>query len=245
MKIAICDDDVNAINYLKAKIELQGNRDNVEQFMGASEMTPEKMCDFHLIYLDIEMPGMGGMEIANLLRASQEDARISPYGSLPLVVFVSGYKEYMAQAFSVQAFDFLIKPVSDEAFDKSYARAKKVIDHIHEQDVVLTIKSAGNIYTIAIGSIVYVESQSRKNVIYLINGKSIEYYGAMSELEKDLDHRFFRIHKGYIVNMMYIQKYDRASVTVSLGEMLMMSKYRYQEFTSAYMNYLKWKEGRI
>ena len=99
MKIAICDDDVNAINYLKAKIELQGNRDNVEQFMGASEMTPEKMCDFDLIYLDIEMPGMGGMESANLLRASQEDARISPYGSLPLMVFVSGYKEYMAQAF--------------------------------------------------------------------------------------------------------------------------------------------------
>ena len=113
MKTAICDDDVNAINYLKAKIELQGNRDNVEQFMGASEMTPEKMCDFDLIYLDIEMPGMGGMEIANLLRASQEDARISPYGSLPLMVFVSGYKEYMAQAFSVQAFDFLIKQVSD------------------------------------------------------------------------------------------------------------------------------------
>ena len=245
MRIAICDDDVKAIDFLKSKIEFQGNRDDIKSFLNVREMTPEKMSGFDLIYLDIEMPGINGMELAELLRARQEDACVSPYGSLPLIVFVTGYKEYMGQAFSVQAFDFLVKPVSVEVFRESYNRAKRVIDHICNKDIFLTIKSAGNTYSITASSVVYVESQNRKNIIHIKNGEVIEYYGAMNDLEVELDNRFFRIHKGYIVNMMYIQKYDRTSVTVSLGDILMMSKYRYQDFATSYMNYLRWKEGKL
>lgn len=245
MKIAICDDDGKAIDFLKAKIECQGNRDEVRTFFHAGEMTPEKMRGFDLIYLDIEMPGMNGMELADLLRARQEDACVPPYGSLPLLVFVSGYKEYMGRAFSVQAFDFLVKPVSDEAFRKSYERARKAVGQLCEKDAVLTIKSAGNTYSISASGIVYVESQNRKNIIHFNGRETIEYYGAMSDLEKELDNRFFRIHKGYIVNMMYIQKYDRSSVSLSSGEILLMSKYRYQDFAASYMNYLRWKEGKL
>lgn len=245
MKIAICDDEVNVIDLLKAKIELQNNRDEIITFDNAGDLTPDVMSKFDLIYLDIEMPGINGMELANLLRAKQEDASVFTYGSLPLLIFVSGYKEYMGHAFAVQAFDFLIKPVSDEVFRISYNRAKKVVSRICNKDRMLTIKSGGNVYPVSIGNIVYVESQNRKNIIHMRNEKIIEYYGAMNELEKDLDYRFFRVHKGYIVNMMYIQKYDRTSVTMSLGETLMMSKYRYQDFATSYMNYLRWKEGKL
>ena len=136
-------------------------------------------------------------------------------------------------------------PVSDEVFRESYVRAKKVIDHLCAKDVVFTIKSAGNTYSISASSIVYVESQNRKNIIHLNSEEAIEYYGAMNDMEKELDNRFFRIHKGYIVNMMYIQKYNRASVNLSSGEILLMSKYRYQDFATSYMNYLRWKEGKL
>lgn len=245
MKIAICDDDYQAIEMLKNKIEAQGNGDKVTSFASAGEMTPEKMREFDLVYLDIQMPGIDGMKLAKLLRARQEDVCISPLASLPLIVFVTGYKEYMGRAFSVHAFDYLVKPVSDEVFLGSYSRAKKVIDHIGKKDPAITIKNAGKTYTISLSDIQYVESQNRKNIIHLKNGGKIEYYGAMNDLETELDKRFFRIHKGYIVNMMYIQKYDRISVTVSEGEVLMMSKYRYQDFTTRYMDYLRWKEGAL
>lgn len=239
LKIAICDDDNNAIDFLKKKIAFQGNKDDVTSFANSGEMTPEKMREFDLIFLDIEMPGTHGMELANLLRAKQEGIGVSTFGSLPLIIFVTGYKEYMGRAFSVHAFDYLIKPVSDEMFQKSYNRAKKIVENICEKDAVLSIKNAGKTYTIILSDIKYVESQNRKNIIHFKNGNTLEYYGSMNELEKELDGSFFRIHKGYIVNMMYIRKYDRTSVSVGTDELLMMSKYRYQDFVTTYMNYVR------
>ncbi len=245
MKIAICDDDNNSINFLKNKIELQNNNDDITSFTNSGEMTPEIMREFDLIFLDIEMPGIDGIGLASNLRARQEDISIAPFGSLPLLIFVTGYKEHMGRAFSVHAFDYLLKPVLDEKFQTSYSRAKKFIESICNKNAILSIKNAGETYTIAMPDIKYVESLNRKNVIHFNNGNKLEYYGSMNELEKDLDSSFFRIHKGYIVNMMYIQKYDRTSVTVKSDEVLMMSKYRYQDFATAYMNYLRRKEGTI
>lgn len=245
MKIAVCDDDKRAIDFLKEKIELQDNGDEIVAFVNADEMTPEKMREFDLVFLDIEMPGIDGMEVAGLLRTRQEDAHISPYGSLPLIVFVTAYKEYMGRAFGVHAFDYLVKPVSDEVFQGSYNRAKKIIEGMGKDNAVLTIKNAGKTYTILLSNIKYIESQNRKNIIHFKNGEEFEYYGAMKSLEGELDRRFFRVHKGYIVNMSYIKKYDRNSVTVWEDEVLMMSKYRYQDFTSSYMNYIRWKEGLL
>lgn len=245
MKIAICDDDKQAIEFLQSKIELLNNNDDITSFTHSDEMTPEKMTGFDLIFLDVEMPGMDGMELAKLLRARQEDISVPPFGSLPLLIFVTGYKEYMGRAFSVHAFDYLLKPVSAEKFQTSYIRAKKFIDGIHNQNTVLSIRNAGKTFTIDMSDIKYVESLNRKNVIHFKNDDMLEYYGAMSELEKELGSSFFRIHKGYIVNMMFIQKYDRTSVTVKSDEVLMMSKYRYQDFATAYMNYLRQKEGTL
>lgn len=245
MRIAICDDDHNAIDFLKTKIELQSNKDDVITFADSVEMTPDRMREFDLIFLDIDMPGIDGMELVNQLRVKQEDISVAPFGSLPLIIFVTGYKEYMGRAFSVHAFDYLLKPVSDEKFQTCYSRAKKFVDGSCDKKPVLSIKNAGKTYTIAMSDIKYVESLNRKNVIHFKNGDELAYYGSMSELEKELDNRFFRIHKGYIVNMMFIQKYDRSSVTVKSDEVLMMSKYRYQDFATAYMNYLRRKEGAL
>ncbi len=242
MKIAICDDDKNVTDYLQKKIESFGEADTIEIFNDSSQMMPDRMAKLDLIFLDIEMPGMDGMELVYLLRARQEDSLVNPFGSLPLIVFVTGYKEYMLKAFSVHAFDYMLKPVSEGEIRETYNRAKKFMDTFNKKDTALTIKNAGKTYTILLSDIKFIESQNRKNIIWQSNGNSIAYYGSMDELEKELDSNFFRIHRGYIVNMRYIQRYDRNSVTVGDNEVLMLSKYRYPDFVEAYMNFIRGRE---
>jgi DNA-binding LytR/AlgR family response regulator len=82
-----------------------------------------------------------------------------------------------------------------------------------------------------------VESEKRKNIIHLKN-ENLTYYGLMEDLEQTLTEGFFRIHKGYLVNMKYIEKYDRIQLWMRSGDCLLLSKYRYAEFVKAYMDFL-------
>lgn len=245
MNIAICDDEKNAIEFIQKKIELQGNMDSITTYSSAGDMTLDEMRAFDLIFLDIEMPGIDGMEAVEILRAKQEDNAIAPFGSLPLIVFVTGYKEYMGWAFEVSAFDYLVKPVDDAVFEYVYKRARKFVESYNKEDHVVAIKSAGKTHMISISDILYVESANRKNLIHFKDGKKLEYYGTMNDLETELNDSFFRIHKGFIVNFTYVLKYDRTAVTVKGDEILMMSKYRYQDFLNAYMNYLRKRERLV
>lgn len=89
----------------------------------------------------------------------------------------------------------------------------------------------------------YIESSNRKVILYLKEG-TIEYYDKISALEKMLKPEFFRIHKGYLVNMKYIRQYDRTEVSMENGDRLPISKYKYQDFVRAYQNYIS-KEALI
>lgn len=245
MKIAICDDDKIAIDIIQMKIEQHGNKDLVTTFSSTEQITSDKMREFDVIFLDIEMPGIDGMEMAELLRARQEDIRVDPFGSLPLIIFITGYKDYMGRAFAVNAFEYLVKPVSDEVFERVYKRARKFVLGCNKEKCVVTIKSAGKTHMVSTSNIKYIESINRKNIIHFHDDKELEYYGTMNALGTELADNFFRIHKGYIVNMAYVIRYDRVSVTVSGEKTLLMSKYRYQDFLNVYMDYLKKKEELV
>ena len=84
--------------------------------------------------------------------------------------------------------------------------------------------------------IFYIESRSRKVVLHLAE-ESIEYYDKIGKLEKELQPEFFRIHKGYLVNMKYIRQYGRTEILMRNGDNLLISKYRYQDFLQAYQKY--------
>lgn len=85
--------------------------------------------------------------------------------------------------------------------------------------------------------IYYIESSNRKVILYLQHEK-IEYYDKISELESRLKPDFFRIHKGYLVNMKYVEQYDRTEVRMKNGDSLLISKYKYQNFVKSYKEYI-------
>ena len=68
--------------------------------------------------------------------------------------------------------------------------------------------------------------------------EKIEYYDKISSLESELKPDFFRIHKGYLVNIKYVERYDRTEVKMRNGDSLLISKYKYQDFVKRYLEYI-------
>lgn len=85
--------------------------------------------------------------------------------------------------------------------------------------------------------IYYIESSNRKIIVHMPD-EVIECYGKIGELERELQDSFFRIHKGYLVNMKYVEGYNRTEVRVKNGNSLLLSKYKYQDFAKAYQAFI-------
>ena len=109
----------------------------------------------------------------------------------------------------------------------------------------LIIRVENSSYKIPADKIYYIESDNRK--VRVVTGtESYSYYARLSDLEEELRDSFFRIHKGYLVNLEYIQEFNKTEVTLLSGEHLLISKYKYQDFVKAYLGYIKERRsGRI
>jgi two-component system LytT family response regulator/two-component system response regulator LytT len=148
----------------------------------------------------------------------------------------------MPDAFSFHAFGYLVKPLKKEEFNRCFSKAAEECEKRDDRNEPksLLIKVGAATRKIFIDDIEYVESEKRKNIIHLKN-ENLIYYGLMEDLEQTLTKGFFRIHKGYLVNMKYVEKYDRIQLWMRSGDCLLISKYRYAEFVKAYIEFLKWR----
>lgn len=99
------------------------------------------------------------------------------------------------------------------------------------------VRSGKTTRSIPSDHIYYIESSNRKVILYLQHDK-IEYYDKISELEIRLKPDFFRVHKGYLINMKYVEQYDRTGVRMKNGDSLLISKYKYRNFVKSYQEYI-------
>lgn len=100
------------------------------------------------------------------------------------------------------------------------------------------IKTRNRSFTLEKDSILYVESRGKKVEIHT-TGEIIEAYASMNEMEGQLGESFYRCHRGYLVNMVYVAEYDSESVILNNGEYVYLAKEKYGEFVKAYMRYLR------
>lgn len=233
--IAICDDEKTVRTYLAALIQAQHLPCQVVEYASAAEcLADSRRID--LIFLDIALPAPGpdGMALARRLREQ---------GESPVIVFVSGHGEYVYDAFDVGAFHYLLKPIDEEKFSRVLARAAEQAQAGHaqsgqEKGRALTLQATGTTRTIPLSSIRYIESSNHKVVLHL-HGGEFTCYAKIGALEQELGEQFFRIHKGYLVNLSYVDGYTRAEVEMANGDRLLLSKYKYQDFVKAYLRFLK------
>ena len=235
IKIAICDDEANIRAYLISLIRAQSCPCEIVEYASAGDCLADTQ-EIDLLFLDIELtpdrPGLDGMALARKIREQATETQ-------PVIIFVTGCERYVFDAFDVGAFQYLLKPVDEEKFAQVFSRAVAQIGTAREKPGrVLTLQSANTSKTVPLDSIYYIESSNHKVELHLRNGEFV-CYAKIGDLELELQDQFFRIHKGYLVNLTYVAGYSKRSVTLTNGEELLLSKYKYQDFVKAYFRFLK------
>lgn len=235
IRTAICDDEANTRAYLSALIQAQPYPCEIVEYASADDCLADHW-EIDLLFLDIELnpPGTGpdGMALARKIRERDSTTQ-------PVIIFVTGYDRYVFDAFDVGAFQYLLKPVNEEKFAQVFSRAVAQIESASKRPGrVLTLQSANASRTVPLDSIYYIESSDHKVVLRLKDGE-FTCYAKIGDLEQELQDQFYRIHKGYLVNLSYVSGYSKSEVTMTNGEKLLLSKYKYQDFVKAYLRFLK------
>ena len=233
IRIAICDDEAPARAYLASLIRARDCPCEIVEYASASDCLAGS-GEIDLLFLDIELNAAGpdGMELARKIREQSAATQ-------PVIVFVTGYERYVFDAFDVGAFQYLLKPVDEEKFAQVFTRAVAQIGVKREKTSrTLTLQSAGVSRTVPLDSIYYIESSNHKVVLRLKDGE-FSCYAKIRDLEAELGDQFCRVHKGYLVNLAYVEGYSKTELTLTNGEKLLISKYKYQDFVKAYLRFVK------
>lgn len=233
MKIAICDDNLTIRKELFQLIQKQLLEVDIVEYQSGEELINTKES-FDIYFLDIKMGKISGMDIAKHIRKQEEISR-----QKSIIIFVTGYQEYMEAAFDVNAFHYLIKPIDVEKFSKVFSRAwKKVFVFEEQSKQYIIVKSSGTQQKILLKNIYYIESSNKKVIFHTTNG-TLEVYKKMKELENTLGNTFYRCHRCYFVNMEKIYAYSTDNIQLTNGENLLLARKKYSDFIKTYMRYVK------
>lgn len=142
--------------------------------------------------------------------------------------------------YDVGAFHYLLKPIDEQKFREVMNRAVSQIKREKHAEPLI-IKVDGNYIKISVNNILYAENEARKIILHTknVNQETYRFYEKMEVLERKLGDQFFRSHRGYLVNLQEVAQYDNTNIKLKNGENVFLSKQKYNEFVTAYMNYLR------
>ncbi len=230
MDIAVVDDEKAIREHICGLVEEQQPESRIEAYATGEELLASGKR-FDIVFLDIQMEGMNGIEAARSLREKNANLGVED----TVLVFITGIRDYVFDAFDLYAFQYLLKPIDEGKFAEVLERAVREAAKKKERRV-LFIKSRN--LTLDQSEILYIESRAKKVEIHTVR-QTIEIYAAMDELEGQLGDGFYRCHRAYIVNMDCITEYDSESITLTNGDRVYLTKKKYGEFVKAYMWHLQ------
>lgn len=182
--------------------------------------------DADLIFLDIRVPDMLGIDVARKLREVDDNV---------MIVFITSLSQYAIDGYSVDAFDYVLKPISYPVFAAKLSRALRALSY-REPATVLELRTKEEWRRVPAGKILYVES-SGHDLLFHTPEESIQQWGTLGKYEEQLrESHFARCSTSYLVNLKYVQCVRRDAVVVG-GEELPISRSKRKEFLAALAQY--------
>ncbi len=211
LKIAICDDDnsqVEFTSYLINSIKADVNFEIMTVLSGEELLSMKGIKDLDIVFLDIEMNGINGIETAKEIRKLNKNA---------IIVFITGYKDYALEAYDLKAFHYLIKPISKDKMEKlmkDILRRKNEMDAYQEKEKELTIKIRDKLVKFKYDDIYYFEKYL-KNIIVCSKEGDFKFIGTFKSLINQIDMRYFiQCNQGFIINKSKIFKLKEGLITI-------------------------------
>lgn len=229
IRIAIVEDEKDQSRLLNNLI-LQWACENILDvqiisYDDGSDLVDEYSGQFDLLFLDIKMNKLDGINTAKMIR--QRDQRV-------LIVFVTNMMQYAIDGYEVDAVDFIVKPLNYLSFSKRMERVKNKLSI--NNGTIVSFKMRKETLYLNATEILYVETENKKT---LIHTKDSSYLctETMYEVEQKLmNYHFYRIHNAYLVHLSAIECIDCSDVLI-YGKRLPISKYRKKDFLHAFAKF--------
>lgn len=212
LRIAICDDDINARDALHIQLEsilMEETEKIVYEFVSgqtAVNWLLKHPGEIDLLFLDVEMPGLNGMETAEKIREFDKNM---------ILVFVTGYTDYVFDGYRVGALDYVIKPAVKERLSEIMKRVRVQIFSQSEENFVF--QNIDGTYRFSYEEILYFYSERRQVTVVTERG-DFTFYGKLGEVENQTGGEFVRIHQRYLVNGKKVSHIGNASLLIGEGE---------------------------
>lgn len=234
IKIAVVDDDANEREQIKSNLKVVAEKEKTEyeiyEFGDGFSFLDNYRSNFDLVFMDIEMPGMDGIDVAKQMRLLDESA---------VLIFVTNMAQLAIKGYEVEALDFIVKPINKYNFAMKVSKVfARISSRIKE---TVQIKMDGETYNVEISSIRYLEIDGHF-VVYHCAGKEYREYSTLKDAEKKINKPVFvKCNRCYLVNLNYVGSINKNYVTVA-GAELLISRPQKKEFLSALADFYA---GRI
>lgn len=234
MRVAICDDDeqeLARLTGLVAEYQLsRGESPNCRPFHNGTDfLCSVKGGEYDLILLDVLMPGVGGIQIAQELRELDQNVKL---------IFISSSPEFAVESYHVGAYHYLLKPTDAGLLFPLLDRVESELSAQEEQGFIL--KSRKGIVRISFARLEYVEVINKTVLFHLSDGGIREAATTLAEFETVLLSRpeFLKTHRSYLINLGYVESIGANCVVTRNGHSIPVSRKWRREVREAYIRFL-------
>lgn len=230
VKICICDDSSEERALINAMVQEWSRQSGMDVSINEFPTAESFLFEYEdllpdIVLLDIEMPGMNGVELAKRLREGNK---------LIQIVFVTGFSEYIAEGYEVAALHYLLKPVSPGKLFSTLDRAleKQEIDGRR-----IVLETSAETVQLLLYEIRYIEVNRNYITVYAEDSYTVKR--TLKEIERELDERFLRVGRSYIVNLHFVSRVTRSEILLRGGGSVPLARGAYETVNRAIINLKK------
>lgn len=236
LRIAICDDKEAELNTIEKHLEhyLIQHDDNIvidRYLSGKDLLAVHKLHPYNVIFLDIEMPRINGIKVAQIIRNQLQDHTF--------LIFTTSYPKYMQDSFDVQPFQFLTKPISYLSVEQIIKKIKMKLEK--STFATILIGEDGEEYLVPLNDIKFISiSKERKHyVCFHLIDRDLQVKGSLTEFENSLFSKgFISPSRGYLLNIRQIKSFNGTRVVLKSDESLPVSRRQAKFVKDKYMNHI-------